>query len=41
MRIEIRRKDDGLGPYRWQPVVNTAAGLGLGTIYDAPQEIDA
>jgi hypothetical protein len=41
MRIEIRRKDDGRGPYRWQPVVNTARGLALGTIYDSPQHIDA
>jgi len=41
MRIEIRRKDDGRGPYCWRPVINTRAGLALGTIYDRPQEIDA
>lgn len=41
MRIEIRWKDDGRGPYCWRPVVNTARGLAIGTIYDSPQEIDA
>lgn len=41
MRIELRRRDDGRGPYRWQPVVNSASGLAIGTIYDQPQAIDA
>lgn len=41
MRIEARQKDDGRGPYRWRPVINTPSGLALGTIYDRPQEIDA
>ena len=28
-----RVKDDGNGPYRWCPVVNTPEGLALGSIY--------
>lgn len=32
-RFEIRRKEDGRGPYRWMHVIRTQEGLALGNIY--------
>ena len=32
-RFEIRRKEDGRGPYRWMHVIRTPDGLALGNIY--------
>lgn len=32
-RFQIRKRDDGLGPYRWEHVVRTQDGLARGNIY--------
>jgi len=33
-RFQIRKSDDGCGPYRWEHVKRSASGLVRGTIYD-------
>ena len=32
-RFQIKRREDGRGPYRWQHVIRLPEGLALGTIY--------
>jgi len=32
-RFQIRMRDDGRGPYRWEHVVRTQDGLACGNIY--------
>lgn len=32
-RFQIRMRDDGRGPYRWEHVVRTQDGLARGNIY--------
>lgn len=32
-RFQIRKRDDGRGPYRWEHVVRTPSGLARGSIY--------
>ena len=33
-RFQIRKRDDGRGPYRWEHVKRSPSGLVRGTIYD-------
>ncbi|MEM6554382.1 MAG: hypothetical protein AAF642_00795 [Pseudomonadota bacterium] len=32
-RFQIRKRDDGRGPYRWEHVVRTPSGLARANIY--------
>lgn len=41
MRLQARKIEDGRGPYRWRPVIDTASGLAVGGQYDVAQELSA
>lgn len=39
MRLEARKIEDGLGPYRWRPVVLSGTQLALGSQYCRPDKM--